>query len=175
MLLSLLAVYLALRRPRRAPPPPVVVADCRDVAPGMRRVGRGFLGDLRIKFDVPEATLAVDPYVSDTFPAVFYVVVRNHGSTKLWISEERLGYELDRGSELSWPLFSDHVEETDVRNVRGAVLGKDHWGIWKNGERWRVVIFDGGEEVGYPPTPFKQAALFDQVISSACFSAAPGQ
>jgi hypothetical protein len=135
-------------------------------------VNRGSFGDLPIKFDVPECTLTVVDTESDSpGEKLYYIWVKNSRSIPMWISELEFYYLTP--SFQGWRTFSEHIEKGVVRNVNGRIVGEDHWGVWKEGERWRLVVFPGHEEVGYPPTPNKQAELFDQVISSACFSASP--
>jgi len=181
-MISPIIAYLLFRRPP-SPPTAVVVSGCRDLAPGMRRVS-GYLG---IKFDVPEPAFDLNSGTSDMPPQTFYdVTVKNRSTATLQISEgpERV----EEAWKSAWPVFSKHIdpalasgplaspegyEERDVRNVYGRVVGKDRWGDWKRGERWRFVEFGLREEAGYLPTPLKEAQLLDQVISTACFSAAP--
>jgi hypothetical protein len=137
----------------------------------MRRVAE----DLDIKFDVPEAVFAFDSgrtrMTDSPLPAIYVVTVKNRSMNSMQISNWFLPFEWD--SKIAWPVFSEHMEERDVRNIYGNVLGKERWGYFKTGDRWRLIKFAGKEEVGYPPMPLKEAQLFDQVISSACFSAAP--
>jgi hypothetical protein len=135
----------------------------------MIRVAR----DLRIKFDVPESTFYGETGPTDNPLPEHGVAVKHGSASTLRMSQWRLD-DLDRRLQLEWPMFSKHVEERDVRDSHGGVVGKEHWGVWKDGVRWRLVTFDEGGEVGYPPTPIREAQLFDQVIGSACFSAGPG-
>lgn len=173
VMVCLIAGYLALRHPGppATPPPTVVVSDCRDVAPGVRRIGR----DLSIKFDIPVSRLAFDSGEtgwSDRPNRQHYDIAFQDQSSITMRIEVWPYFNLNRNLQLAWPKFSERVEERDVRNAHGGVVGKDHWGVWNDGKRWRLVIFAGREEVGYLPTPAKEADLFDQVISSACFSTA---
>jgi hypothetical protein len=172
VLLSPVAVYLALRRPPPPPytsPPTVVVSVCRDPSPGVRRAG------FDIKFDVPEGRLALHSGFSDMPPGERYGVTVKQGSeASLEIWECSV---FDEKELQVWPVFSDHVEERAVRSADGHPVGYDRWGYWKDyddgwghgkgGKHWRRVKF-GREEVGYPPTLDREAQLFDQVISSAC-------
>lgn len=173
--ISPIVAYLALRHPpARAPSPPaVVVSVCRDLAPGMRRAAR----DLDIKFDVPESRLVLDcggHCWSDSPLPGHDLTLKSHRSIFMTMSRwSQDQADIDRDL-VRWTLFSEHAEQRDVRSVNGDVVGKDHWGIWKDHERWRLVIFDSGEWAEYRPTPNKEAQLFDQVISSACFSAGRG-
>jgi hypothetical protein len=167
------AVYLALRRspPPPSPPPAVVVSICRDPAPGVRRVGSG------IAFDVPVAGFALRSGMPDAGPPMYVhdVTVERGSPNPLEISDQ---VYFERALQSAWPVFSEHVEERDVRNVHGHVVGKDRWGCFRTGrrwKRWRFVSFDGGEEAAYPPTSDREAQLYDQIISSACSPATPGR
>lgn len=173
VMVSPIATYLALRRPQPpVTPAPLVVSVCQNAAPGVRRVSRGSLRDLLIKFDVSESTLTLVNTESDSpGQEIYYIRVKNSRSIPMRISEG-VPNELDASFQ-GWRAFSEHIEERDVRGAHGEVVGKDHWGVWKDSERWRLVVFAGREEVGYPPTLAKEADLFDQVINSACFSTAP--
>lgn len=170
---SCIAAYLVLRhRPRAAAPPPVVVvSECQNVVPGMYRVARALHGGFPIRFDVRESSLVVIYPIPDTSSQdVYYVKPKSNRAITLQISNGEL-YGLERDLRSAWPVFSEYVEQRDVHSANGQVVGEDHWGVWSGPKRWRVVKFRTGEEVGYPPTPAKEAALFDQVISSACFAA----
>jgi hypothetical protein len=68
----------------------------------------------------------------------------------------------------AFPAFSEKVEERAIRTPKGVLVGKDHWGYLKGGERWRYVTFSRGDAVGYRPTSPKEANRLDKVISSAC-------
>lgn len=183
-----IAAYLALRRPSLSPPPPsplaVVVHPCRAVATGMRRLGSG---DLDIMFDLSDTAFALDVGGPDMPPTtVYYVTAKDAGASTLEISNG----PTDFGNALNnaWPFLAAHFYralpsgpldslegygERYVRDVHGTVIGKDRWGYVKSGKRWRLVKSFGREEAGYPPTPPREAKLFDQIISSACVSVAP--
>jgi hypothetical protein len=183
VMVSAIAAYLVLRHPSPppSPPPAIVVSACRDLAPGMRRVG------FDTHFDVPETGFNLRIGRNDMPPQVFYCVrVKNGTADTMEMSSGPLLFEAVWSS--AYPVFSDRVDpalasgplgspngyqERDVRNVHGRVVGQDRWGHFKKGERWRLVKFVSGERVGYPPTPDNEAQLFDQIISSACFPPAP--
>jgi hypothetical protein len=144
----------------------------------MRRVGAD------IGFDVAAAGFALSCGSPDMGPPMYVcdITVRGGSPNPLEISDQ---VYFERDLQSTWPVFSEHVEERDVRNVYGHVVGKDSWGYWKSsehwwgrpasGKRWRFVKFSGGEEVGYLPTSDREARLFDQIISSACSSATAGR
>ena len=169
--LFLVVAYLVFRRPSAPiPPPPVLVSVCNDPAPGMHRIGFG------IRFDVPEIGFAIDPgtihgWTDSLLPLTQTIKVWNSGASALKIALGPLPFENEL--ESTWPVFSEHVEVRDVHYISGPGVSKDRWGYLKSGERWRLVKFVGSEEVGYLPTSEKLARLYDQIISSACFSPRP--
>ena len=70
-------------------------------------------------------------------------------------------------------VFSDHVEQRGIFDDKGRLIGEDHWGYLKRGERWRKVRISGWV-AKYGFVNEKEAELFDRVISSACLLSAPG-
>jgi len=175
-ILSPIAAYLLLRHPPRPSlPPAIVVSNCGDLAPGVRRAG---FTRWAMKFDVPEAGFTLQSQLLDMPIETLHCVCITHSAANgaLLISESRIPGERELQSQ--WPVFSERVEERDVRNTSGRVAGKDRWGYFRSGAQWkcwRLVTFAAGGEAGYLPTPPEVAQLFDQVISSACFSAATGR
>ena len=183
-MVSATTAYLALRRPPPPPAPPAIaVSTCRDIAPGMRRVG------FEVEFDVAEAVFSLRTATNDMPYQVFYCISRkNRTDTALEISGGPLGFETEW--ESAFAIFSEHLDPTlassplaspagyqerDVRDTYGRVVGKDRWGHFKNGERWRLVRFYRGGRAGYPPTPAGVAQLYDHILSSACSPATPGR
>ncbi len=82
--------------------------------------------------------------------------------------------EIFRELKSAFPVFSERIEDRDIVNTRGQIVGKDRWGYLKDGERWRYVTFSLGDALGYHPSTPEQARLFDEIISSACVSPGPG-
>jgi hypothetical protein len=100
-------------------------------------------------------------------PGTLYVIKLNDADATLEVWRDD-----DEFSDLktAYPVFSEHVEERNIRDATGRILGTDRWGYLQTGERWRYVRFSSGDAAGYKPTPPKQANLLDQVVNSACFS-----
>lgn len=147
-------------------PPALVLSVCGPVAPGMHRID----SDFGIQFDVSESVLAVHANTRDMPPGTLYVVTLKGSSENLVIwRDDNIFSEL----RSAFPVFSEHVEERDIRTPKCRLVGKDRWGYLKDGDQWRYVRFFVGDAVGYRPLPSKQAGLLDQVISSACVS--PGR
>lgn len=168
-----LAVYVALRisRPAVSPPPELVISACRDLPPGVHRIG------FDIMFYVPGMEFTIRTVRGDTPPSIeYYVATTNRGATRSLLHMLEIsvwGLAFERQLEFAWPVFSEHVEERNVPTAQGGVAGTDRWGYLKTGERWRFIRFGRTEEVGYLPVPDREAKLFDDIISSACFPATP--
>jgi hypothetical protein len=167
ILVASLVFYLFFHRTPHAPPG-IVLAICRDVPPGMHRVGSIF----NTQFDVPEKDFTFHSATRDMPPGILYVITVKDGSTNMVISNGPLGFDQEFNSAIS--VFSAHIEERDVRTPQGRVVGKDSWGFLRDGDRWRYIRFSGGDEVGYRPTNSTQANMLDQVIGSACVVPKPG-
>lgn len=59
-----------------------------------------------------------------------------------------------------------------VRGSKGGVIGTDTWGRLPNGKMWRQIAVVG-EGARYRDVSPEDAALFDQIINSACWSPTP--
>ena len=159
--------WLRSRGPAR--PATVTLSVCKAVAPGMQRLGAG---RMRTAFDVSDRDFTTRVVSRDMPPGLEYVVANKRDSAELlFVSDSEVPTAKELGS--AFPTFSEHVEERDVRNSVGVVIGKDRWGYLKSGDRWRLVRFAWGEEVGYRPTPARTAVMWDQVIRTACLSPDP--
>lgn len=171
------ALILLYSLPKRIPKPPsvIVVSACRDIAPGLRRVGSKNLGQslLGVQFDVPEGSFTFRSEPQDMPPGMIYAITAKGGNANMEISNGvALTFEKEINS--AFPVLSRYVEERDIRSSSGNVIGKDRWGYLKSGEVWRYVRFFAGDAAGYRPVAPKEASLLDQVISSACLPSAPG-
>jgi hypothetical protein len=98
-------------------------------------------------------------------PGMLHVVKLKKRSAQIVIWRDD---DVFRELNFAFPVFSEHVEERDVRGPNGSLLGKDHWGYLNTGERWRYVTFRRGDAMGYWPTRPKESGSLDQVINSAC-------
>jgi hypothetical protein len=154
-------VYLFLVRTPH-PPPALVMAACRDAVSGTHRID----SDFGTQFDVSEKDFTVRSGERDMPPGRLYVVTPKGRSTKIVIwHDDGIFNDL----KITFPVFSEHVEERDVRIGTGRRVGTDRWGYLESRERWRYVSFSWGDAVGYWPTSPKEADMLDQVINSACF------
>jgi hypothetical protein len=163
------AVYVAVRRSVSLQlPPSISVSVCPDTSPATYRVGSKSTGAFPgIQFNVPESNFAVQSHARDMPPETVYLVVSHAGNASMELAKGgRVTFEKDVDS--SFPVFSAHVGERDVRTSAGLVIGKDHWGYLKNGDRWRSVRFFSGDEAAYRPLNPSDAKLMDEIIDTAC-------
>lgn len=162
---TVLAVYL-LHAHVRSQPPAVVLTQCQAVPRGTRRIS----ADFGTQFDVPESKFKIQRGLRDMPPGVMYTVTPNNGATTLTIWR---GDDSFRELKVTFPVFSEVVEQSEVHNSGGALVGRDRWGYLEDGERWRYVTFLTGDAVGYPPASSREVGLLDKIISSACSSRDP--
>jgi len=111
---------------------------------------------------------AVSAARGDMPPELFYEV-KLPGSNARMVMAWR-DDSIFRNLTLAYPMFSEQVEERNIRDAKGRNWGTDRWGYLRSGERWRYVKFSTGDAAGYEPTTGKLAELLDQVIDSACFA-----
>lgn len=165
---AVVCVYFFSRRFPHAPRA-IVVYPCRDLTPGMRRVGSNSSDEpIKISVNVPEEGLKVHSISQDMPPQDVYVIEAKNGDKDLMeISDGPLTFSGELTS--TWPVFSANAEERDVTTASGQVVGKDRWGYLRSGERWRYVRFSLGTEIGYRPESESKAQLWDGITNSACF------
>lgn len=75
----------------------------------------------------------------------------------------------DHEPHMGLPLISTRVGQKNVYTRQGRIVGEDHWG-YLSGDRGRYVKSVCGDQIGYRPSPLKEAKLLDRVISSACMA-----
>jgi hypothetical protein len=165
ILVSSVAIYLLSLRSSRVPsvPPAIVVLACPDLAPGVRRI----TSDFGTRFDVSDKVFTVHAGARDMPPGMLYVVKLKHADANIVVWRDD---DVFRDLKTAFPVFSEHVEERNIRTSKERLVGTDRWGYLKSGERWRYVRFSSGDAAGYGPTPPKEASMLDQVVGSACLS-----
>jgi hypothetical protein len=163
-----LLVGVALTVYVRAPSQPsaLVLSICRPASPALRRID----SDFGIRFLVLDPEHTVHHWSRDMPPGTLHVVAFKNRDASMLIGHDD---DLFARLRVAFPVFSERVEQRDVRDPSGQVVGKDRWGYLHGGDRWRYVSFDRGDAVGYEPQNSRNAALFDQVISSACVPTRP--
>jgi len=166
VLVSSFGIYLFFSRSPQTTKPPqsISISVCPDVPSGVHRIRSNF----GIRLDAPKKTFTIHTGQSDMPPGTMFEVKLKDADAKIVVWSYDDG--IFRNLEIAYPVFSDHVEQRNIRDAKGRIFGTDRWGYLQSGERWRYVKFSTGDEVGYEPTPPKQADLLDQVVNSACFS-----
>lgn len=102
-----------------------------------------------------------------------YHVITHRGDrqgAKLEIGFGEVGFSREIGALST---FSEFSALRDIRTIEGRTIGKDRWGYVKGGDRWRLVEFVWGDVVGYRASPVREAALWDNIIDSACLLPQP--
>jgi hypothetical protein len=149
-----------------------VVSVCKELAPGMRRIG-GMIGDrYPLQFDIPAKDVVFHEGTSDAPPLAYGFGVRPKDSQSLLeisYGPQRNNMVVDRarGSSI-------HVEKRIIVDDKRRPVGEDDWGYLGTGERWRRVRFQGWVTAEYGFVNKKDAELFDQVINSSCLLPGPG-
>jgi hypothetical protein len=164
-LVSSCAIYWSLWYSRHAtnPPQAIAISVCPDVTYGVHRI----TSDFGIQFDAPEKPFTVHGGLRDMPPGTLYVVQLKDSDANVMVWRDD---DVFKDLKFAYPVFSEHMEERNVRDATGRIFGTDRWGYLQSGERWRYARFSTGDAVGYEPTPPRQADLLDKVVNSACFS-----
>jgi hypothetical protein len=165
VLASSFVIYMYLSHSYHLTKPPlaIVISACSNITSGVQRI----TSDFGIRFDAPEKMFIVHAGVRDMPPGTLYLVKLRDSDANISVSGDD---DIFRDLKTAYPVFSEHVDERNIRAATGRISGTDHWGYLQSGERWRYVRFSSGDAAGYKPTPPKQAKLLDQVVNSACFS-----
>jgi hypothetical protein len=160
--------YLSVGRKPSAPAV-VKVASCKPLAPGMHQVGEAD----GVQFDAPASQFTFHEGYTDAPPIIhgFGVTPKTSASTleiSIGSRQEGAGAGVD-----SVEVFSEHVENRKVFDDSGQLVGEDTWGYWDRNKRWRRIHIRRSVYASYGVLNGKvsatDAALFDRVLSSACF------
>ena len=154
-----------------------MVSSCGGLQGGMRRIG-----DYGFQFDVPVRDFRDFHETCGDMPPVAcgYSLKPKSGRSVLdisWDSSEAMKV----GNVPEDPVLTDSVplEKRWILDDMGNAIGEDSWGNWDSGRRWRRVRLRGWitarygsisntDIPGYREVPERDAALFDDIISSAC-------
>ena len=145
-----------------------MVSVCKDLPPGMRRIGAKPGDRYMLQFDVPETEVLIREDVSDAPPIVYGFGIKPKGSeSRLRISygSQRQDIAADRARE-----SSSQVVNRIIVDDKGHSVGEDDWGYQNSENRWRRARFQGWVTADYGLVNEQEAKLFDRVISSACLS-----
>ena len=149
-----------------ASPPIPVVSVCRELAPGMKRIGASPGDRYMLQFDIPVNEVRVREGVTDAPPIVYgFDISLRVGESLLVISY---------GPQSNYPTV-DRERASSTRTVKrivvddqGRSVGEDDWGYLDPERRWRRARFQGWVQAEYGLVNEKDAVLFDQIINSAC-------
>ena len=186
------AAYLQFS-PGEKPVAPFIpaVSSCEELRPGMRRIteqGMREIGEQEsLQFEVPVKDFTIHEGCTDAGPIICGFGIRPKNSTA-WLSIS-WGEEMDQ-TRFPYPnpildsLDKDKTDKdkTDRRTVlddKRKPIGGESWGYWGQGERWRRIHLLGWVNARYGSKNEKDipsygsvherdAALFDQIINSAC-------
>jgi hypothetical protein len=175
--------------PQLLPPFLPAVASCKALAPGMTRIGKDKFFNTRIRFDVPTEDFTIsEKYCTDAPPPACSLAIKpKSGTAYLGIS---WGEETIERRPPDPPRTSSGVDSSAFAGTRriaddkGKTIGQESWGYWGQGQRWRRVHLLGQAQAkygsknemdacDYGSVQAPDAALFDQIISSACWSSSP--
>jgi len=168
-LLVALGGYLYLSRTSivpKAPTVPVpVVSTCKDLSPGTKRVGAKAGDRYMLQFAVPVAKLRIREGVTDASPLIYGFDIRPQGGESILTIS--YGPPSSGGVDSARGAYS-RVEKRVVVDDTGHSIGEDDLRYLNTGTRSRRVLFQGWVTADYREASDKDAALFDQIIKSAC-------
>jgi hypothetical protein len=169
-LLLAIAASLWLKRPKPpTSPPPLVVRTCANPPPAGRIISEGRTSAKPpLQFSVSQVRLHVSEGAADA-PPFSYGADITIANTDSRLRIVFLGH-LDSKAE---QVFSKYFETRKVLNAAGKTIGEDKWGYTEERFVWRAVRFAGHDFAAYHLTDAKDAQLFDQIISTACFASTP--
>lgn len=142
-----------------------VVSACKDLSPGTRRVGAKAADRYMLQFSVPEAKARIREGVTDAPPLIYGFDIRPQGGESLltisYGPPSKAGVDTARG------IYS-RVEKRVVVDDAGRSVGEDDLRYLNTGARSRSVLFQGWVTAQYRSVSDQDAALFDEIINSAC-------
>jgi len=161
------------KSPTVAIPPMPVVSVCKELAPGMERIGASPWNRYMLQFDVPLNKAAVHEIPTDSPPIDarhFWITPRNSKSgLKISYDSQSNDVVLDRERA-----SSARIVKRIIVDDHGRSVGEDDWGYLDPERRWRRARFQGWVQAEYGFVNEEEAALFDQIINSACLLPGPG-
>jgi hypothetical protein len=149
------------------------LAACSEPERNFERIG---WGKYDLQFDVPLHDVRLIRGKADV-DYIVHIVKAKH-------SEDRVEFWFGPYAMDSTPDDEQYVESETfatrnvvippglVRGSKGGVIGTDTWGRLPNGKMWRQIAVVG-EGARYRDVSPEDAALFDQIINSACWSPTP--
>lgn len=160
------------KSPTVATPLLPVVSVCKEVAPGMSRIGARRGDRYMLQFDVPVESVRVHEGDQDTPPFAYGFDIRLQagGESYLEISFGPLSDSPDVDRKRA---ASERIVKRTIVDDQGHSVGEDNWGYLEPERRWRRARFQGWVQAEYGFVNGKDADLFDQIIKSACLLSSP--
>src|SRR5690349_13139141 len=176
--------------PQLLPPFLSAVSSCKALAPGMTRIGKDSFFKVPFRFDVPTEDFAISENCTDAFPLICgYAIKPKSGTDYLDISwgqetiEKRPPDPIRDSSGIDSSAFAG---KRRIADAEGKTIGEESWGYWGQGEHWRRVHLLGRVQArygsknemdarSYGSVHARDAALFDQIINSVCWSSSPDE
>lgn len=155
------------KAPTVATPLSPVVSACKEVAPGMNRIGARPGDRYMLQFDVPAKSVSVHEGGQDMPPFAYGFGIRPQARGESFL-------EISYGLQRNWPdvdgkrASSARIVKRVIVDDQGRSVGEDDWGYLDPDRRWRRARFQGWVEAEYGFVSEKDALLFDQIIKSAC-------
>src|SRR5215469_657624 len=171
LVLSLGYLHLSGRTSEKPPtvatPLSPIVSVCKEVVPGMNRIGARPGDRYMLQFDVPVKSVSVHEGEEDAPPFAYGFGIRPQagGESFLEISygPQRNWWDVDRKRAAS-----ERVAKRIIVDDQGRSVGEDDWGYLEPERRWRRARFQGWVQAEYGFVNAKDADLFDEIIKSAC-------
>ncbi|HKM49334.1 MAG TPA: hypothetical protein VJX69_17220 [Terriglobales bacterium] len=136
------------------------VPKCMNPMKGYRQIGN------RVAFAVPERGVKILGGKWDVDYVRYLIKPRGSSSfLELWFGPYAISLEPNDEQFIE----SSDFEQRDVALVSLGIAGQDSSGHFANGNRWRHIAFVGTGGAIYKDAAPREAAIFDQIIDSACF------
>ena len=149
-----------------------VVSVCKEVAPGMNRIGARPGDRYLLQFDVPVKSVSVQEGEDDAPPFAYGFGIRPQAGGGSFL-------KISYGPQRNWPdvdrkrAASGRVAKRIIVDDQGHSVGEDAWGYLEPERRWRRARFQGWVQAEYGFVNAKDADLFDEIIKSACLLPPP--
>jgi len=158
--------------PTVATPSLPLVSVCKEVAPGMSRIGARPGDRYMLQFDVPIKSVSVHDGDQDMPPFAYGFGIRPQARGESFL-------EISYGPQSNWPdvnrkrAASARIMKRIIVDDLGHSVGEDDWGYLEPERRWRRARFQGWVQVEYGFVKANDADLFDEIIKSACLLPSP--
>jgi len=171
VLLVACGTYLYLRFALRPSIPSVpVVAICKPLPPGMRRIGNrdGF------QFDADTADFEIRQRMPDAPPTYDSFSLRPKNSKSILLISFGSDATIQPVTVDPDVVFSEHHLRRRILDEEGHVKGEEYWGYLERGKIWRRIHLPGDVNANYRNANDTDAHRFDRLIDSVCVFASGG-